>query len=60
MAYARVTLTLEVEVVDADLEPIDTDSDKWEEAQDICVEAAMTKLTDSLENLEFDASVTQE
>ena len=60
MAYARISLTLEIEVVDADLKPIDTDSDKWEETQDACIEAAMTRLTDSLANLEFEASDEQE
>ena len=40
MAHTTIDLTLEVEVVNANLEPLESDSPEWEEAQNVCIEAA--------------------
>jgi hypothetical protein len=60
VAHATINLTLEFDVVNANLEPLESDSPEWEEAQDVCIEAAMDKLHDALSNLDFSASVERD
>lgn len=60
MATAQITLMLEIDVVDDDLEPIDSSHEKWEESQDVCIEAAIEKLENSLVGLEFSATIQRD
>jgi hypothetical protein len=57
---AQIELRVEFDVVDGDGNKLDSNDEKWEEAQKVCIEAIMEVISGAVSDMEFPVHIERE